>query len=182
MKKQTKKTKRSQDAKKGWATRKRKALERSRAARKGWKTRKKKALQKERKGLKRRRKAVCKVLYDGPNSDPPEEQFWGNIKNIEGERINAKLLRLTASEGIVKVTLKIVDADVLHQPGENELAEGEEFVEEWETELDPEGFWSVFFDNARASIPFTDGKSDSTKSMMILKIEVCFVPGQVSTD
>ena len=99
--------------------------------------------------------------------------------------MNRKLLRLPASEGNVKVSFKIVDADMLHQPeeGEEELAEGEETEREWESGLDPAEFWPTFFDNARESLPLNkDKKSDSTKSLMITKIGVCFVPGQIQTD
>ena len=170
---------------------KKKALEekrlkrkRSAASRKGGETRKKKAREREEQEVKRRKQAVCKVLFDGHAEDPPTEHFWSNVKELEGKSMNGKLARLPAHDGNVLVSFKVVDADVLHQPAdEEELAEGEEFQQEWDSPLEPKEFWPVFFENAREFLPETkEKKSDNTKSLMVTKIEVCFVPGEVQAD
>lgn len=191
------KNKRKAAALKGWETRRKKAAQvlrgqkqiarrRKAAALKGWETRRQKAAKKEARRQKRQKKLVCKVLYDGHAENPPTEHFWSNIKELQGPSINGKLLRIPATDGVVTVLFKVVDAELLRQPDveEGELfTEGQESSEDWETELDPEGFWSIFFDHVRESLPKNkEGKSDGTKSLMILKIEVCYGPGQVQAD
>lgn len=179
---------RSQAAKKGWATRRKAAAQRSRRAKRGWATRREREKQGRETEILKSKEPVIKVLYDGHAEDPPTEHFWSNIRHLAGNSITNQLLKIPATDGVLTVTFVETDADRLSQAIEEgeepeEFGEGEEKERQWATEIDPEAFWKEYFDNAREELPLTpQGKTDGTKALLVSKIVVAYVPGQISTD
>jgi hypothetical protein len=182
---------RSQAARKGWQTRRRQAKERSQRAIRGWVTRRKNIRaakkQKREKQIPAPKQLVTKVLYDGHREDPPTEHFWSNIRHLDGNRISNILLNIPAEEGTVQVTFRLADADAFVGGEEGEepepFGEGETVIQDWDTETDPDAFWSTYFDHAREELPDTpEGKSDGNKSLLVSQMVLVYAPGQVSTD
>lgn len=171
-------SKKSAASLKGWRTRRAKERKRSEAAKRGWKTRKKQQREREKKSLKRRRKLVCKVLFDGEGQT---ETFWRNIRELHGDSIGNKLARIVAQEGICKTSYRTIDEEEFHQvrthPEEIDNPEemGVEGADEWETEIELEAFWSTWFDHMRSHLPMSGKKSAG--SLLILRIEVCYFTG-----
>lgn len=135
----------------------------------------------EEKGIEKRRELICKVLYDGEGK---EEQFWGNIRHLEGDSIGNILARIPGEEGICRTTFRTISGEefsaMVKHPEEIDNPEemGEQGLDEWETELELEAFWSTWFDHMRAHLPKRGKKSDG--SLLIVRIEVCyFVGGKV---
>lgn len=130
---------------------------------------------------------VCRDLFDAEREN--EEHFWSNIRFLIGNQVSNILARIPAEEGIVTVTFREIGRDEFSalQSGsvdsdEAEFSElGHIFSVEYETELDADVFWSSFFDHARAVLPKDkDGKSGG--SLLVVRMRVCFDPGQVSSD
>ena len=133
---------------------------------------------------------VCKVLFDADETEPREEHFWSNIRYLIGDSVGNQLARLPAQEGVARILLRQVSQEeyAALQKGTiepDELGEGvfgEGLVQtEYDTEFDVDAFWSIFFDHARELLPKTpDGKSGG--SLLVVKLEVCYEVGQVSSD
>jgi hypothetical protein len=131
-----------------------------------------------------KKELVCKVLFDADEIDPREEHFWANVRYLIGDSVSNQLVRIPAEEGMCKMTLRVIleeeFADLQRGDIEPEDA-GELIAEEFDVDLEPDAFWSTFFDHARALLPKNkEGKSGG--SLLVVKLEVCYYPGEVSAD
>ena len=185
---------RSKAAKKGARTRKRKAeaAEEKEAVRvRKWRASYKKFLRfripkEEREELEIPEKVerVCRVLFDGEETG--EEHFWSNIRFLIGNSVGVQLSHIPATTGDMIVTVRKISKEefgLLRSPdGEFDPSEmGTLSIMQYETDLDPDMFWSTFFENARTELP-KGPKGESEGSLLVVRMDLCFAPGEVSTE
>lgn len=183
---------RSRVARKGWETRRalaEAAAEKEAARLKKWRKSYREYLKfripkKEREELKKpeRRELVCKVVFDGDAEGT--EHFWSNIRYLAGDSISNQLARMPAETGTVTVWFRSISAEEFRAAvgsEEDPSDMGEVFPVSYEADLEANAFWSTYFDNAREYLP-KNAKGESDGSLLVVKMQVCYRPGEVSTD
>lgn len=210
----TKRAAASSAAKKGWETRRRRAIEQEREQKRRARARREREREKAEKEARRLakwrksyreylkfkvpkkkreelevpevRELICRVLFDADEAEEREEHFWTNLRHLIGDSIGHILNAIPAETGTVYTTFRLIAQEefrMMQAGGEDNVDEYGDFHEmEWETELDLEAFWTAYFDNARTLLPKTpEGKSPGG-TLLVAKMQVCYLPGEVSAD
>lgn len=130
---------RVESARKGWETRRRRALEQERARAKVKRERKKRAKEKAEKEAKRlakwrksyqeylkfrvpkkereelaipeKKELLCRVLFDAEMFEEREEQIWTNFETLLGPSINQVLARIPGEEGVVRAMFRLIEGE-----------------------------------------------------------------------
>jgi len=132
-----------------------------------------------------KRELVCKVLFDADKTDPREEHFWSNIRYLIGDSISNQLARIPADEGTVTVWFRVIQADEYRELLAGQVYDPSEMGEiidvTYDADLEADAFWSTYFDHAREHLP-KDASGASDGSLLVVKMQVCYRPGEVSAD
>ena len=129
-----------------------------------------------------KRELICKVLFDADALEEREEHFWSNIRYLIGDSISNQLARIVAEEGTTTVWFRVILADeykaLLVGQVEDPSDMGKIIEVSYDTELDADAFWSMYFDYARNYVP-KDAAGGSDGSLLVVKMQVCYLPGEV---
>jgi len=133
-----------------------------------------------------KRELVCRVLFDSDETEARVEHFWSNIRHLIGDSISNQLARVPAESGVVRVAFKWISAEDFQALTRDEDVDPDELGDvselEWDTDFEPDEFWRTYFDHARERIPRNAEGKSGDGSLLVVKMQVCYLPGQVSTD